>query len=279
MRKFSRCALILILVMVLGGVGGLVYGLETIQPMYRSVTELYVVPGADSEASLRSYDGGLNDDFMYIIKNGTIMNDARKRAGTSENIASYIEVETPADSNMLVITCINPDSGTAKTYVDAVAASVVNNIKKSVPIESVTIVSTGTVESEPFRPDIEKYIAMIAAVVALICLLAEVIVLLCMSAFRKKEDNSDDELQYEMNYGKYAALNRDDILMLKNMVAEAAATNSYDVKGSVATDEGQDIKRQYTKNKSDDIEDAVETIDGDTGYATKKVNIIGRIRK
>ena len=67
MKKFARCLLILILVVILGGVGGYFYEDSTITPMYESVSKIYVVPGSDSEASIRAKDGGLNKDFMIML--------------------------------------------------------------------------------------------------------------------------------------------------------------------------------------------------------------------
>lgn len=68
MKKFARCLLILILVVILSVVGGYFYEDSTITPMYESVSKIYVVPGSDSEASIRAKDGGLNKDFMIIFQ-------------------------------------------------------------------------------------------------------------------------------------------------------------------------------------------------------------------
>lgn len=40
---------------------------STITPMYESVSK-FMVPGSDSEASIRAKDGGLNKDFMIIFQ-------------------------------------------------------------------------------------------------------------------------------------------------------------------------------------------------------------------
>ena len=78
MKKFARCLLILILVVILGGVGGYFYEDSTITPMYESVSKIYVVPGSDSEASIRAKDGGLNKDFMIIFSSNVVIEAAQR---------------------------------------------------------------------------------------------------------------------------------------------------------------------------------------------------------
>ena len=68
MKRFSRCVLILILVAILSGVGGYMYENKMIYPMYESITQLYVVPGEENEASIRANNGGLKEDFTIIFK-------------------------------------------------------------------------------------------------------------------------------------------------------------------------------------------------------------------
>ncbi len=201
MKKFSRCALILILVTVIGAVGGYFYADNVLTPVYASETVLYVVVEESSEASLRSKDGGLNDDFETVIKGASVIQEAQRTAGTSESIDKYLRVETPPDSNIIKIICTNPDAHTAKTYVDAVAKAAVNTLGNTIPVKSVRVLSEGTVGSRTYRPEQYTYTAAIAGLAATACLVIEILVLLCMSAFKKKEDNSDDESEYERRYG------------------------------------------------------------------------------
>lgn len=206
MKKFSRCMLILILVTVLGTVGGYFYADKAITPVYSSETVLYVVVDESSEASLRSKDGGLNDDFEMLIKGSEIISEAQRSAGTSESIDKYLQVVTPANSNIIKIICNNPDAQTAKTYVDAVARAAVNSIGGTIPVKSVKIMSPGTVSSRSYKPELYIYMAAIAGIAAAACLIIEILVLLFMSAFAKKEDNSDDESEYERRYGNVVYL-------------------------------------------------------------------------
>lgn len=262
MKKFSRCALIFILVTVIGAVGGYFYADKTITPVYSSETVLYVVVDESSEASLRSKDGGLNDDFEMLIKGSAIISEAQRSAGTSESIDKYLQVITPANSNIIKIICNNPDAQTAKTYVDAVAKATVNSVGDTIPVKSVKIMSAGTVSSKSYKPELYIYTAAIAGLAAAACLVIEILVLLCMSAFKRKVDNSDDESEYERRYGNIVYLpagenfskstrrnddlsNDDDIeiesddMKAKPSKPSAAAAKKSDAKQNVSDDEPQ----------------------------------------
>lgn len=121
MKKFSRCALILIIVTIISAIAGYIFENSTITPMYTSTAKLVVTPGADNEASLRAQNGALKNDFAIVFKSDVVISAAQKTAGTSEDIASYLTVKAIPDSNIIELICTNPDQSTAKTYVDAVA--------------------------------------------------------------------------------------------------------------------------------------------------------------
>lgn len=206
MKKFARCVLILILVTIISGVGGYFYENKTLTTMYTSTTQLYVVPGEENEATIRADNGGLKDDFVIIFKSGVVIQEAQKIAGTSENIAQYLTVSSPDNSNIVEITCTNPDQNTAKQYVDAVARTALKTTS-IIPVKSIQILSEGTSDNVPVKPDLYRNTFIIAALGAGICLAIETVIMLLICAFRKPEDNSDDESEYEKYYGKYAALN------------------------------------------------------------------------
>lgn len=205
MKKFSRCALILILVMAVAAIGGYMYLNSTSQYMYSSSTKLYVVIGEEMDASLRASDGGLNEDFTELIMGEAVIAEAQKTAGNSENIAAYLTVNTPANSNIIEIVCTNPDMATAKLYVDEVAKATVKLAQKTIPIQSIRILSEGTHDNIPFVADLYKNTAIIAVLAGTLCLAVELIVVLIIVAFKPKKDDSDDELDYERRYGMYSA--------------------------------------------------------------------------
>jgi capsular polysaccharide biosynthesis protein len=205
MKKFSRCVLILILVTILSGVGGYFYEDKNITPMYTSTAKLYVVPGTDNEASVRASNGGLNNDFMIIFKSNVVISDAQKTLGTSEDIAQYLTVKSPDNSNIVEITCTNPDQKTAKAYVDAIAKTAIKTTS-IIPVKSIQILSEGTSSNEVVKPDLYRNTLIIGGVGAGICLIFEIIIVLILSAFKKNEDHSDDEFEYEKYYGKFAKL-------------------------------------------------------------------------
>ena len=202
MKKFARCLLILILVVILSGVGGYFYEDSIITPMYESVSKIYVIPGSDSEASIRAKDGGLNKDFMIIFSSNVVIEAAQRIAGTSEDISEYLTVTSPADSNIVELKVINPDQNTAKTYVDAIAKSAVKTTT-IIPVESMQILSEGTSTGNAFKPNLYRNTVIIAGMASVVCIFIELVVCLILCAFKKKEDHSDDEYEYEARFGRY----------------------------------------------------------------------------
>ena len=203
MKKFARCILILILVAILSGVGGYIYENNTMTPMYESVAKLYVVPGSQNEASIRAKNGGLNHDFMIIFSSKVVIESAQRLAGTSEDISEYLTVSSPADSNIVELKVVNPDQNTAKAYVDAVAKTAVKTTT-IIPVESMQILSEGTSDGVATKPDLYYYTALIMGAVCAVCVFIEIVVCLILCAFKKKEDHSDDEFEYEARFGRYA---------------------------------------------------------------------------
>lgn len=200
MKKFSRCVLILIIVAILSGAAGYVYENKKIIPMYESTTQLYVVPGEENEASIRANNGGLKDDFTIIFKSSVVISAAQRIAGTSEDIAQYLTVSSPANSNIVEIKCVNPDQNTAKKYVDAVASTAINTTS-IIPVKSIQILSEGTSSGVSFKPDLYKNTGIIAGTACAVCMFIEIIVCLIMSAFKSKEDDFNHEYEYERRFG------------------------------------------------------------------------------
>ena len=205
MKKFARCVLILIFVIIVSGVCGYFYEDKTLTTMYTSTTQLYVVPGEENEATVRAVNGGLKDDFIIVFKSNVVIQEAQRIAGTSEDIASYLTVSSPANSNIVEITCTNPDQNTAKQYVDAVAKTALKTTS-IIPVKSIQILSEGTSTNTPVKPDLYRNTLMIAGACGAVCAVLEIIIVLILCAFKKPEDHSDDEFEYEKYVGKYAAL-------------------------------------------------------------------------
>ena len=193
MKRFSRCVLILILVAILSGVSGYMYENKMIYPMYESTTQLYVVPGEENEASIRANNGGLKEDFTIIFKSSVVIS-------ASEDIAQYLTVSSPANSNIVEIKCVNPDQNTAKKYVDAVATTAVKTTS-IIPVKSIQILSEGTSTGVAFKPDLYRNTIIITAIASAVCLFIEIIVCLCISAFKSKDEDFNHEFEYERRFG------------------------------------------------------------------------------
>ncbi|MDO5402640.1 MAG: hypothetical protein Q4F11_04300 [Eubacteriales bacterium] len=283
MKKFSRCALILILVSVISGIAGFFYFDNTTIPVYSSTTKLYITPGADNEASLRARDGGLNDDFMIIFKSGVVISAAQTKAGTSEDIAKYLTVNSPADSNIIEITCTNPDKNTAKKYADAVAATAIKTTS-IIPVDKIQILSEGTIDDNARKPYliINAFKVMGAAAAAVLCV--EILVLLIIAAFKNKEDEYDDELEYERKYGRFAAVDNLQKEQVKENAVPLAELEQEPEKEAAVTKEQEDIFE--LDEPFEDIDLEIEN-EADTDIITEEAQqkskpsakIFGRIRK
>lgn len=186
MKKFARCVLILIFVIIVSGVCGYFYEDKTLTTMYTSTTQLYVVPGEENEATVRAVNGGLKDDFIIVFKSNVVIQEAQRIAGTSEDIASYLTVSSPANSNIVEITCTNPDQNTAKQYVDAVAKTALKTTS-IIPVKSIQILSEGTSTNTPVKPDLYRNTLMIAGACGAVCAVLEIIIVLILCAFKSRK--------------------------------------------------------------------------------------------
>lgn len=241
MKKFSRCVLILIIVAILSGAAGYVYENKKIIPMYESTTQLYVVPGEENEASIRANNGGLKDDFTIIFKSSVVISAAQRIAGTSEDIAQYLTVSSPANSNIVEIKCVNPDQNTAKKYVDAVASTAIKTTS-IIPVKSIQILSEGTSSGVSFKPDLYKNTGIIAGTACAVCMFIEIIVCLIMSAFKSKEDDFNHEYEYERRFGRM------DYIDHKPKLIETDKDNS-----TTELYNGDTVNSRHIKNDSEQV--------------------------
>ena len=256
MKKFSRCVLILIIVAILSGAAGYVYENKKIIPMYESTTQLYVVPGEENEASIRANNGGLKDDFTIIFKSSVVISAAQRIAGTSEDIAQYLTVSSPANSNIVQIKCVNPDQNTAKKYVDAVASTAIKTTS-IIPVKSIQILSEGTSSGVSFKPDLYKNTGIIAGTACAVCMFIEIIVCLIMSAFKSKEDDFNHEYEYERRFGRM------DYIDHKPQLIETDKDNSTTELYNADTDNSRHIKNdsEQVKKKPSFIEDEEDILE------------------
>lgn len=260
MKKFSRCVLILIIVAILSGAAGYVYENKKIIPMYESTTQLYVVPGEENEASIRANNGGLKDDFTIIFKSSVVISAAQRIAGTSEDIAQYLTVSSPANSNIVEIKCVNPDQNTAKKYVDAVASTAIKTTS-IIPVKSIQILSEGTSSGVSFKPDLYKNTSIIAGTACAVCMFIEIIVCLIMSAFKSKEDDFNHEYEYERRFGRM------DYIDHKPQLIETDKDNS-----TTELYNGDTVNSRHIKNDSEQMKKKPSFIEDEEDILEKLEN-------
>lgn len=260
MKKFSRCVLILIIVAILSGAAGYVYENKKIIPMYESTTQLYVVPGEENEASIRANNGGLKDDFTIIFKSSVVISAAQRIAGTSEDIAQYLTISSPANSNIVQIKCVNPDQNTAKKYVDAVASTAIKTTS-IIPVKSIQILSEGTSSGVSFKPDLYKNTSIIAGTACAVCMFIEIIVCLIISAFKSKEDDFNHEYEYERRFGRM------DYIDHKPQLIETDKDNS-----TMELYNGDTVNSRHIKNDSEQVKKKPSFIEDEEDILEKLEN-------
>lgn len=265
MKKFSRCVLILILVAILSGAAGYMYENKKIIPMYESTTQLYVVPGEENEASIRADNGGLKEDFTIIFKSNVVISAAQRIAGTSENIAQYLDISSPANSNIVEIKCINPDQNTAKKYVDAVGQTAIKTTS-IIPVKSIQILSEGTSTGVSFKPDLYRNTAIIVGIACSICMFIEIIVCLFISAFKSKDEDFNHEYEYERRFG------HNDYIEHKPQLIEESKDSVRHI--SYANDASVDIQGIHNDNK-----DEAKSVNTETKSFTEEDDILVQLEK
>lgn len=200
MKRFARYFLVWFVLSILSGVGGYFFlNNYYIAPVYESISTIYVVTGTNSGTSLVATDGGLKEDFSIIFKSSDVISSAQRTAGTTEDLASYITIRTPANSNVLEVVCRNPDQTTAKKYVDAVVTSALKSTSL-IPVEKMSVISSGTSTGVAIRPNLLKYTVIFAVFASAAWFIIELFIGMMFCAFRKKEDD-DDEADYYRYYG------------------------------------------------------------------------------
>ena len=257
MKRFSRCVLILILVAILSGVSGYMYENKMIYPMYESTTQLYVVPGEENEASIRANNGGLKEDFTIIFKSSVVISAAQRVAGTSEDIAQYLTVSSPANSNIVEIKCVNPDQNTAKKYVDAVATTAVKTTS-IIPVKSIQILSEGTSTGVAFKPDLYRNTIIITAIASAVCLFIEIIVCLCISAFKSKDEDFNHEFEYERRFGNVEYIDhKPDLIETSKDKKEKVLKHSNKNKDEDILINIEDEKQVYEADDEEDLDEDI----------------------
>ena len=87
MKKFARCVLIFIFVIIVSGACGYFYEDKTLTTMYTSTTQLYVVPGEENEATVRAVNGGL---ILSLFLRAMLLFRKRKELQEHQKILHHI---------------------------------------------------------------------------------------------------------------------------------------------------------------------------------------------
>ena len=189
MKKFARCALVLILVTLIGTIAGYFYESSHIVPLYTSTAKLVITPGTSYEPSIRAENGGFRDDFVDVFKSDSVIKAAKEDAKTDEDIAKYLTVVSKPNSNIIELTVTYKDQNTAKRYVDAVAGNA-NLIQQIVPIALVMISSEGDISNQSFKPELMNKTIRIGEITAGVTAAILLVLMLAIAAFKPKTEEA-----------------------------------------------------------------------------------------
>ncbi|MDD6789333.1 MAG: hypothetical protein PUE04_04435 [Lachnospira sp.] len=195
MRKFARRVLIILLCAILGGGIGAVFTLVREPALYTSEAQLYVVPG-DSESMLRASDGGLKQDFAIVFKSPVVMDTVKSSIGTTEDITDNLEVETPANSNIIVLKYSAATAETAKNTVDVIASTAVRTTT-IVPVSSISILQQGTMPEKAHHLHLKTNSTRGAWIGAAVSFAACILAALFSNAFRPKREEEEQDMLYK----------------------------------------------------------------------------------
>ena len=198
--------------------------------------------------------------ILQLFKSSVVISAAQRIAGTSEDIAQYLTVSSPANSNIVEIKCVNPDQNTAKKYVDAVASTAIKTTS-IIPVKSIQILSEGTSSGVSFKPDLYKNTSIIAGTACAVCMFIEIIVCLIMSAFKSKEDDFNQEYEYERRFGRM------DYIDHKPQLIETDKDNS-----TTELYNGDTVNSRHIKNDSEQVKKKPSFIEDEEDILEKLEN-------
>jgi len=195
MRKFARRVLLILLCAIIGGGIGVVYTLLREPALYTSEAQLYVVPG-DSESMLRASDGGLKQDFAIVFKSPVVIDTVKASIGTTEDITDNLEVETPANSNIIVLKYSAATAEAAKNTVDVIASTAVRTTT-IVPVSSISILQQGTMPEKAYHLHLRANMVTGAGLGAAFSFAACILAALFSNAFRPKREDEEKDMLYK----------------------------------------------------------------------------------
>lgn len=151
-----------------------------ITPMYTSSSTMLVITKETTLASLADLQLGskLTEDYGILINSRPVLQQTIDEVGlnmTYQALRNRIEIETPNDSRMLIISVEQPDPAMAKEVVDTLAQISSDYIADKMEVTAPKIIEEGELPASPSSPNLVRNVAIggllgIVAACFLICM-------------------------------------------------------------------------------------------------------------
>ena len=165
LEYFQKRISIIIMIILIVGIFGTIYGLFFQTPMYKSTTSIILKNDTSQNANLTYNDLNLNknlvDTYSEIVKSKKILNqviDNMELDYTYPELNSMINVSSVSNTEIIRIAVTNIDSEVAKDIADEVANVFIKEIPELYSISNVSILDTAEVAEEPYNINIKKQI-------------------------------------------------------------------------------------------------------------------------
>ena len=134
-------------------------------PQYTSASTMLVITKETTLASLADLQLGskLTEDYGILINSRPVLQQTIDEVGlnmTYQALRNRIEIETPNDSRMLIISVEQPDPAMAKEVVDTLAQISPDYIADKMEVTAPKIIEEGELPESPSSPNLVRNVAI-----------------------------------------------------------------------------------------------------------------------
>lgn len=170
---FKNKILIIILVMILTGLIGCVYGLFIQVPTYQSSTKIILI--SNTQGTMSNSDVSLSQNlvstYSEIVKSKRVLNQVISNLGLDyeySKLSNKVSVSTGTNSQIIEITVTDNDKVIAKDIANDIAEVFVKEIPELYNISNVNILDTAEEATKPSNMSFFKQSALFLAVGAVL---------------------------------------------------------------------------------------------------------------
>ncbi len=223
----SKIFVIILGALIVGG-GMFAYSNHTYQPVYQSVSSIYILPQfSENEQSAGSYSQMLTaaqnivNDCKHIVKSPStlqrVINELDLNCST-QTLSNHINISTSEESRILTITVRDTNPEQAKQIADTAATKGIERINEVTGIKQANIMELGARPTAPINSVFSLKIVAAAGATAAVIYMAYVFIFLNNDRITNPDDASEylsltilgvipneEDTQSKKKYGGYSA--------------------------------------------------------------------------